>query len=280
MNCFITLPHELVLLVLSYTTDKVDENLLCVNHKFLTMLNTCLSQERLWELRYSNTFHDYECCYTSVLPETSAYYGWRRLYYKVKDFDANKQIALRKSYVGPTGNIYFCYDQANNYYIKAHTCPILELVLMEEIPARGILVVYIAFDRSVRSYIVTDFKQGQEGGTGKWGQSYFVGPCDRYFMKNKVLILLHPDGSVICFHDKTKLRKVVDVVFNNLPPFYDATVIGPGHCLTLYNRQCTLHVNTFTVSYILNGVTQFTWPRTSPMYFEYLRKEMERLSVK
>lgn len=284
MNCFITLPRELALLVLSYTSDEVDEKLLCVNHKFLTFINNCLSQDRLWKLRYSNAFHHEECCYPNVLPETSAHYGWPKLYHKVKEFDIKKEVTLGKSYVGPTGNIFFCWDKVNYKYMKVHTCPILELLSIEEtfVADHGtvLLIVYISFDLSLRSHMMSNFKNEAEISWTSTRTS-FTGPCERYFAKDNMLIFLQHDGSVVHCEDKSRLRKIVDITFRNQPSsLCGMRVISPINCFRLINSNCTLWVDTFRVSCTIGGVTEFTWPRTSPAYFECLRKEMERLSTK
>lgn len=283
MNCFTTLPHELLLLVLSYTSDEVDGNLLCVNHRFLTMLNVCLSCERLWELRYSNTFYNEKCCYTNVLPETSAYYGWCKLYRKVKDFNVNKEVTLGKHYVGPTGNIYFCWDKANNYCIKVQTCPVLELLLIEEISLTEygtlLLVVYVSFDKSLRSFIMSNWKVDEEEFAWTITHCTFTEPCERYFIEDNMLIFLQQDGAVIFADNREHLNRMVYAISDKHPGFlYELRRIPPINCFTEINFRYSLRVDTFNVSY--KGINRFTWPRTSPMYFECLRKEMERLSAK
>jgi hypothetical protein len=277
--------RDLLLLVLSYASEEIDISLSRTNRNFLAAMKDLLPLESLWKIRYIADFHDKQCSYSHLLPETIDYYGWRKLYRLVKDFDLNKVGAFGTPYVGPTGNIYYSYDRRDEKYIKVHTCPILEVLFLEEVTSfegkSVLLLVYISFDLSLRYYLMSDLLEvdGEFHVTSLLGN--ISGPCQYYFIDKDILIFLKQDGSVVYCDNRGKLKKLIGVLGHGAPYDYcGIEFIGVFDSTCIVKQRYTLHVNTFSVTYKVGGETKFIWPRTSPMYFEYLRKEMERLSVK
>lgn len=285
MNQPITLPRELLTLVLTYVNDETLEKARDVNLQFKSLLEN----ESFWKARYLYVFANHNA--SLVLPETSAHFGWKELYQRVSNF----VIPEGKSYVGPTGNVYF-YAKPYRETLLLITLPIQKLILLESPDDTTLVVVYLNFDLCLKYSIFHSFVYHSSAIEGdgvnvnfKHHRGLIFGPSVRYHHDSDILVLLTRDGQVFfCY----KLSDLVNIKNNitgqtvfgdisvGLVPNTNSSYFSVTSAVPNIPIRRELDINIFYVTYIRNEAQVFHWPRVSAEYFAKLQEEMNRLLPK
>jgi hypothetical protein len=263
-----SLPLDLFQLIVLLLSDEDKESLSCTSRKLHSLMQRLYDSSWFWRERYSRAYNDDPCTpIDQLLPELIEYYGWRKLWFRVRDYvDVRKDDVV----IGSTGNIFIHY-QDEDVYID--TIPISRLVHIQRRDF-DFVILYLDFEQILRFLLIT-FNESKP----KSQRIYFEeSPVLHSYLSPECHIFVQEDGSVMIIHrTHDNLMNLLNFP-NVIWPDAGLASVGPlssnFSVIDLHKEQ--VFVDFFDVTFYRGDEKLFKCPRSSPTYLKLLQEEIVR----